>query len=104
MTIRVTVFGENVHEQKNKVVASIYPNGMHQTIADALNADPALKASTVTLQQPEPGLTAEKLAETDVLFWWGHAAHGDVEDAVVDRIVTRAEACQQQKGRAFSPS
>lgn len=86
MTIRVTVFGENVHEQKSKIVASIYPNGMHQTIADALNADPALNASTVTLQQPEHGLTAEKLAETDVLFWWGHAAHGDVEDAVVERI------------------
>ena len=25
MTIRVTVWGENVHEQKNKVVAEIYP-------------------------------------------------------------------------------
>ena len=25
MTIRVTVWGENVHEQKNKVVAEVYP-------------------------------------------------------------------------------
>ncbi|WP_299847067.1 ThuA domain-containing protein [uncultured Paracoccus sp.] len=86
MSIRVTVFGENVHEQKNRVVASIYPEGMHQAIAKALNTDPGLEASTVTLQQPEHGLTAETLAQTDVLVWWGHAAHGEVEDAVVERV------------------
>ena len=33
MTIRVTVWGENVHEQKNKVVAEVYPKTMHGTIA-----------------------------------------------------------------------
>ncbi|AUH64107.1 ThuA domain-containing protein [Paracoccus zhejiangensis] len=86
MSIRVTVFGENVHEQKSRIVASIYPEGMHQTIADALNTDPGISAGTVTLQQPEHGLTAETLAQTDVLFWWGHAAHGEVEDAVVERV------------------
>jgi trehalose utilization protein len=84
--IRVTVWGENVHEQKNKVVAGIYPNGMHTTIADALNTDAGITASTVTLQDPEHGLTADKLAATDVLIWWGHAAHGDVQDAIVDRV------------------
>ena len=26
------------------------------------------------------------LAETDVLTWWGHAAHGDVDDAIVERV------------------
>jgi trehalose utilization protein len=26
MTIRVTVWGENVHERKNKVVAEVYPH------------------------------------------------------------------------------
>ena len=44
MTIRVTVWGENVHEQKNKVVAGIYPTGMHACIADALNRDAGIKA------------------------------------------------------------
>ena len=69
--IRVTVWGENVHEQKNKVVAGIYPNGMHTTIADALNRDAGMQATTVTLQDAEHGLTDAKLAETDVLIWWG---------------------------------
>ena len=86
MAIRTVVWGENVHEQKNKIVAGIYPNGMHGTIADALNADPEISATTATLQEPEHGLTAERLAETDVLIWWGHAAHGDVSDEVVERV------------------
>ena len=31
-------------------------------------------------------MTAARLAETDVLIWWGHAAHGEVSDAVVDMV------------------
>ena len=33
MPIRATVWGENVHEQKNKAVADNYPEGMHGQIA-----------------------------------------------------------------------
>ena len=40
MTIRTTVWGENVHDRENAVVREIYPKGMHGCIADALNADP----------------------------------------------------------------
>jgi trehalose utilization protein len=86
MPIRVTVWGENVHEQKNRVVAQVYPLTMHGTIAAALNAAPGITASTATLQDPDHGMTAERLAETDVLIWWGHAAHGEVQDAIVDRV------------------
>ncbi len=78
MPIRAVVWGENVHEQHNKIVAGVYPDGMHQCIADTLNTDPEITATTATLQEPEHGLTKERLAETDVLLWWGHAAHGDV--------------------------
>ena len=86
MTIRVTVWGENVHERENEIVAAIYPDGMHSCIADALNTQDGIEASTVTLQDPEHGLTIEKLAQTDVLIWWGHCAHGDVDDAIVERV------------------
>ena len=86
MTIRATVWGENHHEQTNKIVAGLYPGGMHKCIADALNADPGIRASTAVLQDPEHGMTAARLAETDVLLWWGHARHGLVEDAVVERV------------------
>ncbi|QYZ71725.1 ThuA domain-containing protein [Neotabrizicola shimadae] len=86
MTIRVTVWGENVHEQKNKVVAGIYPDGMHNTIAAALNKAGGISASSVVLQDPEHGMSTERLAETDVLVWWGHAAHGAVDDKIVERV------------------
>lgn len=92
MTIRAVVWGENVHEQTNKVVSDLYPKGMHQCIADALNGDPAITATTATLQEAEHGLTAARLAQTDVLLWWGHAAHGQVDDAVVERVAEQVWA------------
>ncbi|WP_204319786.1 ThuA domain-containing protein, partial [Klebsiella pneumoniae] len=55
----------------------------------ALNQDKDIKAGTVVLQDPEHGLTEERLAKTDVLVWWGHAAHGKVEDAIVERVQKR---------------
>lgn len=98
MTIRTVVWGENVHEQTSKEVQQLYPNGMHNCIADALNADAGISATTATLQEPEHGLTAERLAETDVLIWWGHAAHGDVSDEVTERV---AEAVWSGMGVIF---
>ena len=86
MTIRVVVWGENVHEQTNAVVRGIYPNGMHACIADALNEHAAIDAGTATLQEAEHGLPQARLDKTDVLLWWGHAAHGDVDDAIVERV------------------
>ncbi|MER8836848.1 ThuA domain-containing protein [Mesorhizobium sp. M0909] len=87
MTVNAIVWGENVHEQRDALVREIYPDGMHNSIAVALNADPAIKATTATLQEPEHGLTEKRLASTDVLLWWGHTAHGAVDDEIVERVV-----------------
>jgi len=87
VTIKTIVWGENVHEQTNETVAELYPNGMHRCIADALNSSSGITASTATLQDEEHGLPQSRLADTDVLLWWGHAAHGDVSDAVAERVV-----------------
>ncbi|MFK8082016.1 MAG: ThuA domain-containing protein [Granulosicoccus sp.] len=89
MSIRVVVWGENVHENTNADVRSLYPQGMHACIAQALNKRTGIEADTATLQQAEHGLSAETLATTDVLMWWGHAAHGDVSDEIVDRVQQR---------------
>lgn len=87
--IRVTVWGENVHEQKHELVRNLYPSGMHRCIADGLAESNEFLTRTVTLQEPEHGLTEQVLVETDVLTWWGHAAHGQVEDAIVERVQKR---------------
>lgn len=92
MTIRTVVWGENVHEQTNATVAQVYPDGIHGAIAAALNGDESITATTATLQEPEHGLPEARLAETDVLLWWGHAAHGDVDDAVVERVAAHVHA------------
>lgn len=87
--IKVRVWGENVHEHKNETVREHYPHGMHQCIADFLNEDEGIEAKTATLQEPEHGLTEEVLKETDVLTWWGHCAHSQVSEEVVDRVQKR---------------
>ena len=89
MPIRALVWGENVHEQKNKSVAENYPKGMHGQIAALLSEDKTILATTATLQEPEHGLTDRRLAETDVLLWWGHAAHEKVDDEIVERVARR---------------
>lgn len=89
MAIRTIVWGENVHDQNSEIVRSIYPGGMHAAIADGLNESQAVSASTAVLQDAEHGLSQARLAETDVLIWWGHAAHGDVSDDIVDRVQQR---------------
>ncbi len=89
MTIQALVWGENIHERTNPAVAALYPDGMHTMIARALAEDPAIAAETATLQEPEHGLADARLARTDVLLWWGHKAHGEVADAVVERVARR---------------
>ena len=87
--IRVTVWGENVHEKKHPAVAKIYPQGMHEAIAEGLRESTALDVRISTLDQAEHGLSEKTLAQTDVLTWWGHAAHSEVEDKIVDRVQAR---------------
>ncbi len=85
--INAVVWNENVHERENADVAALYPHGIHDCIAQSLASDGDIAATTATLQEPEHGLSAERLASVDVLLWWGHAAHGDVDDPIVDRVV-----------------
>jgi trehalose utilization protein len=87
--IRVVVWGENVHENKSERIRKVYPNGMHHCIAEGLAADDSISVSTATLQEPDHGLTESRLAETDVLLWWGHIAHQEVQDRTVDLVQKR---------------
>jgi trehalose utilization protein len=86
--IRVTVWNENRHEQHNETVKKIYPNGMHSVIAEHLRKQ-GMEVATATLDEPEHGLTQERLEQTDVLTWWGHVAHPEVQDEIVDRVQKR---------------
>jgi trehalose utilization protein len=89
MSIRVTVWHEYRHEKTKPEVAKIYPSGIHEAIAAHLRKNKQLTVSTATLDEPQAGLTEEKLANTDVLIWWGHGHHNEVPDSVVDRVCNR---------------
>lgn len=89
-TIRVTVWNEFRHERDpNGEPARVYPNGMHAEIAGYLSRAAGITARTATLDEPEHGLTQEVIDSTDVLIWWGHLAHHEVSDEVVDRVYRR---------------
>lgn len=86
---RVTVWNEGRHEKSHESVRKVYPDGIHNVIAAALKEKGLTDVKTATLDEPEHGLTAEVLANTDVLLWWGHMAHGDVKDEIVERVYKR---------------
>ncbi|THF79118.1 ThuA domain-containing protein [Cohnella fermenti] len=86
-TIRVTIWNEFRHETNKPHVQAIYPRGMHHAIAEGLTGSFAIR--TATLDEPEHGLDEAALADTDVLIWWGHTAHREVRDDVVERVAAR---------------
>jgi trehalose utilization protein len=86
--VRVTVWNEYRQEGSIAEVEAVYPEGIHAPIAGALG-DAGFSVRVASLDEPDHGLTAEVLAQTDVLTWWGHAAHDEVSDVVVDRVQRR---------------
>jgi trehalose utilization protein len=89
--IRVTVWNEYMDEQKGPEVASIYPEGMHQTIANFLNKDEEISAGVSIITDTEQGLSEQILGNTDVLIWWGHCHHGEVQDHLARRVVNHVQ-------------
>ncbi|GGI65720.1 MULTISPECIES: ThuA domain-containing protein [Enterococcus] len=85
--IQVTVWNEFRHEKTNKTVQEVYPDGIHGQLAKFIGEEFTVK--TATLDEEEHGLTEEVLAETDVLIWWGHMAHDEVQDEIVNRVHQR---------------
>jgi trehalose utilization protein len=87
--ITVTVWNEYGEAQRAPGVTSVYPQGLHETIAEFLNKEPGMCAKTAVLADSEHGLSEAALDSTDVLIWWGHVYHDKVEDTIVRRVVDR---------------
>ena len=87
--VRVTIWNEYRHEVLEERIAKVYPKGIHGAIAEMLGRHMDYEIRTATLDEPEHGLTQEVLDNTDVLIWWGHMAHNEVSDEVVERVCKR---------------
>lgn len=89
--MRIVVWGENEHERIHSAVSSVYPSSMHETIATGLRERLLGEATvdTATFQEPAHGLDMPRLKAIDVLFWWGHLLHEEVQDSVIQSIHER---------------
>lgn len=85
--LNVTVWNEYRHELSDEKVKNVYPKGIHEQLKSFLQEDFVVR--TATLDEPEHGLTEAVLKETDVLIWWAHMAHDEVEDQIVARVHQR---------------
>ena len=87
--IKVTIWNEFRHEKKKPAIAAMYPKGMHGAIGEYLTAQGGMEVRLAALDDPEQGLPDALLADTDVLLWWGHGAHKEVLDTLVDKVQNR---------------
>lgn len=86
-SMTVTVWNEYRHELQHDEVKKVYPKGIHTVIGKPLEAD--YRVQYATLDMPEHGLSEHVLQGTDVLIWWGHMAHHEVDDVIVERVYKR---------------
>jgi trehalose utilization protein len=85
--LRVTVWNEGFHESVLTGMSNYYPDGIHGAIAAGISTRlPEATVRTAVLNDPDHGLTEDMLSETDVLLWWGHVKHAEVDDRVVERV------------------
>lgn len=71
---------------------NVYPHDINTAIAEGLRASEQMKDWDVVvanLSDAEQGLPDALLSKADVLMWWGHKKHGEVKDALVDKIEKR---------------
>jgi len=70
---------------------NVYPKDINTVVAEGLKPLKNWEVVIASLSDPDQGVSDESLKKTDVLIWWGHVRHGDVKDALVDRIVRRVK-------------
>ncbi|MBE6548509.1 MAG: trehalose utilization protein ThuA [Ruminococcaceae bacterium] len=90
--IEVVVWNEYRHERLEEAVRNIYPDGIHGCIKSFLDVDEELNVTLASLDDECQGLPDELLNKTDVLLWWGHIAHHEVSDELVEKIRQRVYA------------
>jgi trehalose utilization protein len=91
--LRVLVWSEGTAPK------AAYPHDINDAVATALKADFNLDVRTATFTDDQQGLSEESLANTDVLIWWGHLLHRNVQDVNVERVMKHV----RERGMGFVP-
>lgn len=90
--INVVVWNEYRHERFEDACREIYPTGIHGCIKSFLSVNDDLDITLAALDDEFQGLPNSLLDNTDVLIWWGHMAHHEVSDELVEKIRARVYA------------
>jgi trehalose utilization protein len=92
---KVVVWSEGT-ANVDKESKAVYPQDINTAIAEGLKplAAKGWEIVKASLADPDQGISDALLNSTDVLIWWGHKKHGDVRDALVDKIEKRVKAGQ----------
>jgi trehalose utilization protein len=93
---RVVVWSEGT-ASKDEGSKKVYPQDINTAVAEGLKPLAGWEIITATLDEPDQGVSEERLQGTDVLIWWGHKRHGDVKRELVNRINTRV----REEGMGF---
>ena len=86
-TIKVLVWDERQPKQ-----AQAYDNFLGNEVAAYLKKQEGLEVRSVGLDDPDQGISAKGLDETDVLIWWGHVRQDEVTQEVTSNVVERIKA------------
>lgn len=92
--IQVVVWDENPSHASKE----LYPAGIRGAVAAGLRelGGDELTVHVAHQDEPDQGVPADLLDDTNVLLWWGHVRHRDVTDETVARVVDRV--CQHGLG------
>ena len=75
---------------ENTAPKDVYPADINTAVAEGLRAAfPDWEIVAAGLDDADQGLPDELLQRCDVLIWWGHQRHAQVDDALCEKVVAR---------------
>jgi trehalose utilization protein len=87
--INVLVWDE---QQDVQVKSGAYKNFLGNAVAEFLSKTDGLQVVSANINEPDQGLADDRIAAADVVVWWGHVRHKDVNDSKVESIVAKVKA------------
>jgi len=89
---KVVVWSEGT-ANVDPVSKKVYPNDINFAVAEGLKPleSHGWEIISASLNDPDQGISDSRLSATDVLIWWGHKKHGEVNNELVDKIAARVK-------------
>ena len=92
--MKLVIYNEYTRNQLRAAGKKAYAEGLHKEIASIFDGSKDVEVKFLStlkdlLEHTENDITAESLADVDVLIWWGHCDHDKVPDEVVDAVIKR---------------